>query len=1590
MSTPNDHVENLIDDYLYQLLTADETLRVARHCDDCSSCMAALVATRRRLEAVRAAVPPLPEVLLQATLQRVEAADRRQRRLRRRVVASVAGGLAAAAMLLAGLQWYFETLRATPYDLVVLGQRTLLAAAPASVRVRLINRATGTAMAGVPVTVELIGNAAGKTELARFDTDADGSARPRFQLPEWADGDYRLRVTAATPGGPEVIDEPVKLRRSWNVMLSSDKPVYQPGQTIHLRAMTLRRPDLHPVAGESAVFTVSDPRGNVIFKHSRPTSKHGIASADCELAGEIADGNYAVSCTVGNTSSKLVAEVKRYVLPKFKLDVRTDKPFYAPGDTARLTVQTDYFFGKSVIDATVEAEMRTAGSESAAVKQTGRTDAKGNVTLSFALPKVENDARVTFLVNATDTAGQSRTRETGRIISMNPLHIDVVPEGGTLVPGIPNRVYLVTTYADGSPARTKVMASGIPGVFKTDEQGVTSLEYTPKAPWMIWKLRAIDDKGVTAVSEKTQSCKEQWLDFLVRTDRAIYDSGSTIQLTALGNGSQPVFVDILKDDQTVLTETIDVKDGRGSQAFDLPPELFGTLRLSAYRVDDGGNLRRKTRVLYVRPASQLTVKAVFPGVEFRPGRHTRLDLRLTDAHGNPTPGAISLAAVDESVFSVLQRAPGNELGYYTIDQELLRPADWLRTQSADESLTAGYERLAEALLAATTVTEETDNLSGMRSSHTLSAVSFPRKRLNVEGSRHSSLNVVKVGWVVLVLALIVSIFLKIRPYFSTTTQLISVISGCFAVVLVITSNEELRRGMELTSVQKSPASSGENMALAEEPLQLRQGQGPTDYFTIWGMASRAFDNSVMLTVDQNPNDGGPGFGALAFPLPYMKPTLALNPTLAPRIRELFPETLLWRPEIVTDDEGRASLDIDLADSITTWRFLASAISADGRLGAAQEPLKVFQPFFVDVNLPVSLTRGDEVAVPVVVSNYLDKPQTITLTLADAPWCERLGNAEKRLDLAAGEVRSVNYVLRARLAGSHTLQVSARGGSVADAVKRNVEVVPDGRRIERVVNGTLALPASIDLVVPDNAVPGSVKAVVKLYPSSFSQLIEGLDGIFRMPSGCFEQTSSTTYPNVLALDYLRRTGQARPEIEAKARHYVHLGYQRLLGFEIPTGGFDWFGNPPANRTLTAYGLMEFEDMARVHDVDPQLIARTRNWLLAQRRGDGSWQPEGHFPLDAAADVANENLQTLATTAYIARAVFGGDYHEQRAPTRDFILTYKPEAIDDPHALALTADALLALDARDEAVSYLHRLDALKKVSGDDSQVWWEQAAGRRTTFFGSGRGGSVETTALATLALLHGQLHPKTSQRAIAWLVAQRDAAGTWPTTQATVLSLKALLAGTNLHLSNRERRIEVRLGDNFRREIVVPADQAEVMQQLDLAPHLGHGTARLTLTETTDSAAGFQVAFRYHVPEASESMKEGPLAIDVAYDRTELAVGETVKATATAANRAAEPAAMVMVDLPVPAGFVPVTDDFATLVQAGKVAKYQVQPRVVMVYLRDLKPGTPLILKYRLKAITPAKVAAPAARVYEYYDPDRQGRSAEVRFTVKNAGASSP
>jgi hypothetical protein len=180
------------------------------------------------------------------------------------------------------------------------------------------------------------------------------------------------------------------------------------------------------------------------------------------------------------------------------------------------------------------------------------------------------------------------------------------------------------------------------------------------------------------------------------------------------------------------------------------------------------------------------------------------------------------------------------------------------------------------------------------------------------------------------------------------------------------------------------------------------------------------------------------------------------------------------------------------------------------------------------------------------------------------------------------------------------------------------VYPDGKEVRFSSSDQLnaGKPVKQTALIPDKAIAGTQKLMVKIYPGVLSQVVEGLDSMLRMPSGCFEQTSSTTYPNLLVMDYLKTTKQAAPETQMKAEEYINLGYQRLTTFEVDSGGFSLFGGPPADRMLTAYGLQEFSDMSRVHDVDADLVRRIgcshSRWPMARGKMIRAWCMKIHGP------------------------------------------------------------------------------------------------------------------------------------------------------------------------------------------------------------------------------------------------------------------------------------------------------------------------------------------------------------------------------------------
>jgi uncharacterized protein YfaS (alpha-2-macroglobulin family) len=691
---------------------------------------------------------------------------------------------------------------------------------------------------------------------------------------------------------------------------------------------------------------------------------------------------------------------------------------------------------------------------------------------------------------------------------------------------------------------------------------------------------------------------------------------------------------------------------------------------------------------------------------------------------------------------------------------------------------------------------------------------------------------------------------------------------------------------------------------------------------------------------------------------------------APRVRRDFPETLLWRPELITDDRGKATLEFPLADSITTWRATVDGISAAGKMGGLELPIPVFQDFFVDLDLPVAMSLGDQIAVPVTCYNYLKQPQDVHLHLATGSWFASPVR-DLNLHLEPSEVKSVSVPITVLRVGHHTLRVTGQGTKTADAIEREVRVLPTGERFDYTKNVGLKDVFADTFTVPAEAIPASQSLWLRCYPSRFSEVVEGLDAIFQAPHGCFEQTSSTTYPNVLVLDYLKRMGKLTPEIEIKARKFINTGYQRLLTFEVPGGGFEWFGHTPAHIGLTAYGILEFTDMSRVHPVDPAMVDRTMKWLRDQQNADGSWNQAAGLDMWSG---------KAPVTAYVAWALAeAGDRSVSLEKALGYLRSH-PAEISSLYEKALAANAFLAHDRSDSFGLELVKQLRESAVLDNEKRIHW--ASKGRSMTYSHGSGMDTECTALCAMALMKSGTAPQSVKQALTWLSARKTQAGTWGSTQATILAIRALLQGSTASLGQDfESTVTVRINDQTIETFHVNKDNSDVMKQIDLSKFLKPGANQIQLRQTPAGELPVLLSGGYWLPAPklpSASAHPDPLEISLQYDRTTLAVNDQVNCSVTVKNNTGQMINMAIVDLGIPPGFDVDTTAFETMQQNGQIEKHEVTGSQVVLYLRQLSPETAFRFTCAFRAKYPLRVQTPTSAAYEYYQPQNRAESQPV------------
>jgi CD109 antigen len=711
-----------------------------------------------------------------------------------------------------------------------------------------------------------------------------------------------------------------------------------------------------------------------------------------------------------------------------------------------------------------------------------------------------------------------------------------------------------------------------------------------------------------------------------------------------------------------------------------------------------------------------------------------------------------------------------------------------------------------------------------------------------------------------------------------------------------------------------------------------------------------------------------------------------------RVRQYFPETWIWQ-ETLTDDSGKAELEYEAPDSITTWDLRAVAVSPEKGLGIGEASLVVFQPFFLQADLPYSAIRGEEFPVKIALYNYLDESQTIQVKLDEADWFELVDDDTVMVTVAGGDVGSAEFTIRPKTIGTQLLKVTAQSSEAADAVIKSMIVEPEGVGRETVENTVVPAGQSrtLSLLLPDllDVVPDSERAYVAVTGSLLAQTIDGLDQLLQMPFGCGEQNMILFAPDAFILKYLKGTGQLKPEIQAKAEMLLVTGYQRELTYRHNDGSFSAFGEQDESGSLwlTAFVLKTFAQAKGLTFIDEAVLSEAADWIVSHQKSDGSFEQVGFIHHE---DMMGGVQGKDTLTAYVAIALMEAGYDGEAGKAIRYLEGRVNDMSKDSYALALTAYAL-GLAGSDRASAAKSAL--LKLAVEDEDGLHWTAGAipydgGEALPDLQRGNAGiarpidnplpslDIETTGYATLALIASDDRIKAGEAA-KWLVSQRNSQGGFGTTQDTVVALQALTEFAAAGAGDTDLTVTIVAGDETQKVKITP-ENFDVTQVIEVPA----GEA-VEVSARGKGEAVVQGVLRYNLPDAPEGRSVFDIKVD--YDTDQVAVNDVVEVKVSVAYNPPEPikAGMVVLDVSVPTGFAALEESLQALLEDQNIKRFDVAGRKVIIYIEDMNPGDKLSFTFKAQALYPVRAKGAASTVYSYYTPDWRGETVSSAVDVQ-------
>jgi TonB-dependent SusC/RagA subfamily outer membrane receptor len=655
----------------------------------------------------------------------------------------------------------------------------------------------------------------------------------------------------------------------------------------------------------------------------------------------------------------------------------------------------------------------------------------------------------------------------------------------------------------------------------------------------------------------------------------------------------------------------------------------------------------------------------------------------------------------------------------------------------------------------------------------------------------------------------------------------------------------------------------------------------------------------------------------------------------------FRETIYWNPVVSTDENGKAQVEFFNSDASTVFRAVVEGIGYNGNAGRMEATYATQNALSLDAKIPPYLTVGDKALLPVVIKNNRDTEMKISLNV-NAPDQMKIGRYINDFTLRPDSSRQVLIPVEAlsKLKGQVEFEASCDGAKE----KIVLPIVASGKGFP--VNLVFAGNQSNQYQFPVNKpIPGSINANLRVFKDLEGQLLDGIESMLREPGGCFEQTSSSLYPNIYVLKYLRTAGKSNPEIETKAMGYIERGYKRLLGFETKQNGFEWFGNAPGHEALTAYGLLEFTDMQEFLNVDKQMLERTKKFLLERRDGNGGFTiASGGYDRFASVPhrVANVYIVYALTQAGIGKEI----QKEYAAAVKQALQSNDGYQLS---MMALAAHNMMNMTDYNALMVAANEQYVKTKLKSETSVTNSRESSLR------------VETLSLYALALMRNQqCEVAAISPIISSILAEKNYYG-YGATQATVLALQAIVEYSRL-----AQKIDLNS------QMLFTLNDAKTDNRDEVSSKLSEGNNSFGVVYSKDGAGipySLEVAYHTFTPPNSEKAE---LKLNTRIANAKPKIGETTRMEIEITNDKNMLQAMSIAKIGIPAGLSAQPWQLKEIMEKKQVAYYEIFDNYLVLYWMGFSGKETKKINLDLKAEIAGTYKAKASNTYLYYMPEHK------------------